>query len=422
MSEEMSPEGKRNLYTLSLVGLVITLAFGLFMPILPLYASQLGANGLEVGVLMSSFMLTRAISGPYAGALSDKVGRKQIILIGTVIYGICSFLYVLPDTWWGLALIRGIQGSASGFVWPVSEALIIDSVPQARRSRSISIFVIFTNIGMVSGPVTGGMISQIGVSFYGMGLFESYKLPFYFTGVLSFLCVALVFVGAKNVITTGEEHRKNAKDIEIPSDHRKMLNVLYINTFMLGMGMGLAASIAALYANSVLGLSAFYISIIFTIASGTGIAVSYPVSRLADRHSKKRIIVNASIAKSAFMLMIPFAPDPVSYGSCMVARNAGMQAADPPMRGLQADLIPAELRGKLVGYMHAYNNIGAVVGPIIGGLIYDLSGNAVLHFLFFTMFMKGMPFLIAVVLSFMAVALLIIYIDEEKIKKQVSVK
>jgi MFS family permease len=265
--------------------------------------------------------------------------------------------------------------------------------------------------------MTGGVISQIGVSFYGMDVFESYRLPFYFTGILSFFCVALVAFGAKNFIHVEEKHKNNAQSVEIPPDHKRMLNVLYINTFMLGMGMGLAASIAALYANSVLGLSAFYIAVIFTVASGTGIAVSYPVARVADRHGKKGIIVKASLIKCAFMVMIPFAPDSVTYGSCMVARNAGMQAADPPMRGLQADLIPVKLRGKLVGWMNAFNNLGAVVGPIIGGLIYDMSGSSELHFLFFTMFMKGMPFLIAGVLSFMAVALLIIYIDEGKIKK-----
>jgi len=156
--------GKRNLYILAVVGGVISLAFGLFLPILPLYAKHLGANGLDVGILTSSFMLTRAIVGSYAGKLSDIMGRKKIILLGTFLYGFLSVLYVFPDNWIWLAVIRAIQGIASGAVWPVSEALIIDSVHPDKRARAISIFIIASNIGWIGGPVLGGSISQIGIS------------------------------------------------------------------------------------------------------------------------------------------------------------------------------------------------------------------------------------------------------------------
>ncbi|MCX8174171.1 MAG: MFS transporter [Thermoplasmata archaeon] len=419
MSAEARAEsvGKRNLYILAIVGGVISLAFGLFLPILPLYAKHLGADGLGVGILTSSFMLTRALVGPYAGKLSDMMGRKKIILFGTFLYGFLSVLYVVPSTWIGLAVIRAIQGIASGAVWPVSEALIIDSVRPDKRARAISIFIITSNIGWIGGPVLGGTLSQIGVSLFNMDIFDSYKIPFYFTAIFSFACVGLVAFGTEDVIHPQNNKNGNGKGVEIPEENKKMLNVLYINSFLVGLCMGLGSAIFVLYANDVFGLSAFVISVILTVGMGGGIAFAYPVARFADKRGRKKIIVGTGLLRSIMNLLMPMAPTPLVMASVMSVRSIGMQCADAPMRSLQADIIPKELRGKLVGTMQSFNNIGAIAGPIIGGLLYDFVENTSYWLYVVPFFIKGLPFFISGILGILGVILIWKYIDESKIRK-----
>ncbi|MEM3493560.1 MAG: MFS transporter [Thermoplasmata archaeon] len=415
--QELERIGKRNLYILAVVGGVISLAFGLFLPILPLYAKHLGADGLGVGILTSSFMLTRALVGPYAGKLSDMMGRKRIILFGTFLYGFLSILYVIPDTWLGLALIRAIQGVASGAVWPVSEALIIDSVKPEKRARAISIFIISSNIGWIGGPVLGGTLAQIGVSFYNMDIFESYKIPFYFTAILSFVCVGFVAFGTEDVLARENKRNGNGNNVEIPEENRRALHVLYINSFLLGLCMGLGSAVFVLYANDVFGLSAFFISIILTVGMGGGIAFAYPAAMLADRGGRKRIIVGTGFLRSGMNLLMPVAPNPLAMATVMTVRSIGMQCADAPMRSLQADVIPQAVRGKLVGVMQSFNNVGAIAGPIIGGLLYDAVENSTYSILGVQFFAKGLPFFLSGILGIAGVLLIWRYIDERRIKR-----
>lgn len=419
MSEEERIEkiGKRNLYILAVVGGVISLAFGLFLPILPLYAKHLGAEGLGVGILTSSFMLTRALVGPYAGKLSDIMGRKRIILFGTLLYGFLSILYVVPDTWIGLALIRAIQGIASGAVWPVSEALIIDSVKPEERARAISIFIISSNIGWIGGPVLGGTLSQIGVSLFHMDVFDSYKIPFYFTALFSFVCVGFVALGTKDVLHPENKKNGNGNWIEIPEENRKMLNVLYINSFLLGLCMGLGSAVFVLYANDVFGLSAFLISVILTLGMGGGIAFAYPVAMIADKRGRKKIIVATAFLRSGMNLLMPIAPNSLAMASVMTVRSIGMHSADAPMRSLQADIIPLPIRGKLLGMMQSFNNIGAIVGPILGGLLYDAMENTTYNLFAVPFFAKGLPFFLSGILGIVGALLIWKYIDETKIRK-----
>ncbi|RLG46574.1 MAG: hypothetical protein DRN90_06300, partial [Thermoproteota archaeon] len=132
---------KKNLVLLSWLGFMVSLGFGSISAVLPYYILYLagkldrlpetferisGASSyaLEYTALMSAFMLTRAIMARYFGTLSDRVGRKKIILVGTLFYVLMALAYIASSSTIHLYLIRGFQGIASAMVWPVAEALL----------------------------------------------------------------------------------------------------------------------------------------------------------------------------------------------------------------------------------------------------------------------------------------------------------
>ena len=103
-------QARRNVNYLAALDFIISLGFGLILPLFPLYVKSLGGGGLEVGILFSSFVLTRAILATPFGNLSDRIGRKRLILIGSFLYTFLAILFTVPDTWSGLIFVRALQG------------------------------------------------------------------------------------------------------------------------------------------------------------------------------------------------------------------------------------------------------------------------------------------------------------------------
>src|SRR4030042_1023758 len=159
------------------------------MPLFPLsltYLEEDSANlGLQVGILFASFMLMRALLAAPFGHLSDRVGRKRIILIGSFMYAVLAILFTVPEDWFGLMFVKAFQGVASAMVWPVSEALVIDSSPPSMRGASLGKIVMAANLGMVIGPFVGGGLFGLAYHTLGFSLEDSYKFPFYFTAILA---------------------------------------------------------------------------------------------------------------------------------------------------------------------------------------------------------------------------------------------
>ena len=105
----------------------MTMGFGIFGPFLPLYAELLGASmGLQIGLLTAGFMLTRTLTSTPFGILSDRIGRKNTIVVGLFAYGIITLTFVIATHWTHLVILRTFQGITAGMIWPASRALIVD--------------------------------------------------------------------------------------------------------------------------------------------------------------------------------------------------------------------------------------------------------------------------------------------------------
>ncbi len=106
------------------------IGLGVIWPLIPVYAVELGAGGLLVGLIIASFNASRVIFSPFVGRISDRLGRKKFIMVGLFAYSIVLLLYVLPEKAETLILIRFIHGIASVMVVPIAMALAADIAPK----------------------------------------------------------------------------------------------------------------------------------------------------------------------------------------------------------------------------------------------------------------------------------------------------
>ncbi len=409
-----------NLIVASLLAFSIYMGFGMILPLLPLYVKELNGGGLAVGALMASFMLTRAFLATPFGRLSDRVGRKKVIVSGMFLYAFLAFLFTVPDQWWGLFIVRVLQGTASAMVWPAGEALVVDSAPEVKRGRAISIYMIFTNAGVVAGPLLGGAVLYYTQEVHHMDLLASYRVPFYFTSAISLVGAFLGFFLLKNVLPHGSTKERKTDEqaamATIKGKLRRSLNFLYANSFIEGFSFSMVGVVMVFFMTVHFGLLARDFSILVGAAQALALGMIVLTGMLADRIGRKPIMIAGGLFSSLFTLVLSTTPmlvwgKVIALGSYTL-RELGIQSAAPAMRALQADLVPEKVRGRLIGTLHQFNNLGAVVGPVLGGFLWDLLDGKVLFFANIEIPADVLPFILSAVLLALSAVMVFVFVHE----------
>ncbi len=169
------------LITLLLSVFIGLLGIGVIIPVLPLFAATLGANGFALGVIMAVFSLSRGGLQPVVGSWSDRWGRKQFLVGGLAIYGVVGLLIPLADSVAALVWIRFLQGVGSAMIVPVAMAYMSILAPEGAEGRYMSYLNMAVFFGIGCGPMMGGFIadnwgmpavfySMAGLSFFAMAL------------------------------------------------------------------------------------------------------------------------------------------------------------------------------------------------------------------------------------------------------------
>jgi MFS family permease len=435
-----------NLYVLSTLSFLISLGFGLIAPFLPFYAEFLGADAIAIGVLLSSFMITRALLATPFGNLSDIIGRKRIVGVGSVMYALLAFFFTLPGDWVGLIFVRAFQGVASAMVWPVGEALLVDSVPERERGQAMGVYIFASNLGWVLGPLIGGALLFMGQNVLGLDTLSSYRFPFYVLAILSLFAAGLFFATVEDVIKPRKRERDTAKKRKRKRhilDRRTTfeLRILYLNGLVNGFSMGILSFVTVLFMSDVIKIEEYAIGIIIGLTGSIGIIANIPAGRKADKVGRKPVLLLGGYLARFAVLILPFAgflplrelgratslAFPHLYGLMAISGILGFrffafQISQPALRALQADIIPAAVRGKLIGLMQTMFNIGAIIGAPVGGALYMAFQGNVLGFSPFTFPGEGVPFIISAILGFITLTLILLYVREPKKARKTRIR
>lgn len=409
-------EARMNVNYLASLDFIISLGFGLIFPLFPVYAENLGASAFEIGIIFAAFVLTRAIFSPSFGNLSDRIGRKKLILIGSSLYVVFAIWFTIPESWIGLVVVRGFQGVASAMVWPVSEALVIDSTPQKERGAAMGKMVMASNLGFVIGPFVGGGLVMLAQGPLGFSEMDSYRFPFYFTAMLAAVATLLVWAYVTDARTPDPKKRSMSlrgmlKPEGVEPARLRDLKVLYLNAAMEGFSFSSIGPLMALFLMFRFDLGAEWISILIGIAMGLGALVAFPSGRLSDRWGRKKLFVGGGLIAFTATLLIPTTWSLVIIVCLLGARSMAFQVASPALRALQADVVPEHVRGKLIGVLESMSAFGAVVGAPIGGFIFDQFYGKEMGF---PLGLDGtlIPFVISGVLGIGAITLVQLYVRE----------
>ena len=151
---------RKNTLILGFTLLVVMLGYGMIQPIIPFLITQLGASGWDLGLLSSVYAAMQLVCAPFWGTLSDRIGRKPVLLIGVLGYAIAMLIFGLSTRFWMLFLARTASGVLSSATMPTAMAYLSDNLPEKQRGGAMGQLGAAVGLGVVLGPLLGGVLSS----------------------------------------------------------------------------------------------------------------------------------------------------------------------------------------------------------------------------------------------------------------------
>ncbi len=357
---------RRDLYILWACGFVIQLGFSLIMPFLPLYLEELNVHGPAVelwsGVIFSANFMMMAVVSPIWGALSDRIGRKSMMLRSSFGMALVVWLIGLVTNPWQLLGLRLLQGLVSGFM-PASTAYMASVVPRERSGWALGMLGTGSVAGTVLGPLVGGALARV------MG----YRPIFFLTSVSCILggVVVVLTIHEKFTPVKREKRDDQVSGFKVLAAYPVVLAmavVLFMNMF----SMMTAEPILARYLQSLKAPAewvSFLSGVVFSMTGVANIIVAPIVGRITDRIGAKRVLAFCLAGASIMYLAQGIA---TATWQMIVMRfvlglfTGGLQ---PAVNGLLARSVPREIQGRIFGLTSSAVFIGNTVGPLVGGVV-----------------------------------------------------
>lgn len=337
--------------------------FGIVVPILPRYAERFGASGLTVGLLFASFSLAQFLCAPLLGRLSDRIGRKPVIVISLIGTAIGSFVTGAAGALWVLFAGRIIDGG-SGASLAVAQAAVGDMAEPKDRPRLMGLLGAAFGIGFVLGPALGGLASLGGV-----------HVPFYVAGVLATINAIAAMIRVPETKPQGAavpHAERGLRRHALSPVLRRLALVGFITT----VAFTAFEATFALLGHHRFGFgekgSAFVflgVGIILVIVQG-GL-----YGRLAKQHGVHRMYVVGVGLLVVGLALLAGAQSWVLLGVSLALLSFGQGVASPSLTTMVSDYAPPARRGEAMGYQQSAGAIGRIVGPPMAGWMFDHVGE-----------------------------------------------
>jgi DHA1 family multidrug resistance protein-like MFS transporter len=355
---------KRNLYILTFVLFVVMLGYGIIIPILPFYIEEMGAGGMELGLLTASYAVMRLIFGPIWGGISDRVGRKPILLIGIFGYVVTMIWFGLATQLWMLFAARILSGILSSATAPTTMAYISDSTSEEERGGGMGLLGMAGGVGTIFGPVLGGFLAG-----------ESLSIPFFIAAGLALLSFILA------IIFLPESHPSQKRsDEEEPVVNLRAwweaitspVGNLFILTFISTSGLMIFASIFGLYGLERFDYGTEEVGIIMMVL---GLVSALAQGLLAGPATKRwgdEFIIKAGLLATALSFCLMALADTFTLVLVTTAFFALIVSIQSPALLSLTSRRATVPQGITMGLSNSFVSLGRIFGPILGGTMLDI--------------------------------------------------
>lgn len=360
-----------------LAALANVVGLGVIVPLLPYFALHHGASPLEAAALFSVFSLAQFLTAPLWGRLSDKIGRKPVILISFAGSAVGYLGLAFADDLLMIYLARIFSGVMNGWL-ATSQAYVADVTDDAGRAKGMGMLGAAFGLGFVFGPALGGYLAGADVI--------NYQLPMLIAAAGS----TIAFIVCAVKLREPERHVRN--DISAVKFLPQLtaapilctLVILYFGMFFVFAGM---ESTLALWCERVLDMGPRQVGYYMAFAGICGVIVQGGlVGRLVPRMGEARVVIMGLLFTGAGLIGLPFVTERIWLLLPIALLFIGFGFANPSFQSLISRAAPDTMRGGIMGVAQSANSLGRILGPYWAGFAFTsigvawpfLSGTAIL--------------------------------------------
>ena len=356
---------RRSLAVLSFAMVVVMLGFGMVMPIFPFYIEALGVGGRELGILAAVASMVEFVFAPIWGAVSDRMGRKPVLLIGLSGYFVSTFLMGLVDKYYLLLLVRAISGLLSSATLSSSMAYVSDVTTEDDRASGLGVLGSAMGLGVIIGPGFGGLLGT-----------ESLSLPFFVSSGLTLVAAVFVYL----LVPESLKDASSKPGIRLQSPLKGLrgaltgsFGVLFFLAFLLSFGLTNFEAIFGLYASAKFGYGPDRVGVILMVVGvastlGKGLLTG-PLTRLLG---ESKVIRGSLLAGSLCFLLMLYAD---TYPLILAATALFILSKTLLRPSILSVISKNTTRGQgvVLGLSNSFMSLGRIIGPLWAGYVFDLN-------------------------------------------------
>ena len=371
----MNKKEKRNRIFLVLLSLfVVMLGYGILLPTLPYYTERLALKdnldtdqiNFHIGMLTSIYPLFQLLFVIVWGKLSDKYGRKPLIVIGLIGFVVMNLLTGLATSLTMLYIARIVGGIFTSSVIPVSNAYLSDITSEKRRTKIMAWSGVAISSGVIFGPVLGGFLSQTNLHLkFSFGVFhlDRFSVPFILAALLGMVVLLIITKWLKN---TEIKNRIGSEMVKFSFSLSNYFIILLLLSFVMQFVVTLFETVFSIYGKDELGFTTNQVGIGFMLC-GSVMAVLQPVFATYGEKmltSKQQITLGLLIS-GVSLIVFPFVSGELYIYVTIIIFAAGGAMVTPNLLSA-VSLISKENTGRNISIQSSTNSIGQILGPVLG--------------------------------------------------------
>lgn len=361
-------QGSGSLVILMVNMFIAMVGMGLIIPIMPKYVTEFGATGQAMGYLVAAFGLTQFLCSPIAGELSDKYGRKLLIVTGIGLFTVSQVLFGMAEHMWMLYVSRLLGGMSAALMTPPMMAYVADITTEEKRGKGLGMLMASMTLGVVIGPGIGGMLAEYGI-----------RVPFYAAAALAGLStvVSLLFLPESLSVEERMAARSNTKKKEnllrqMAASAKAPYFMLLVLVFALTFGLQNFEAIFGLYVDVKYGFTPKDISLMITLGAIIGvICQAVLIERLLRTFGEKKILLTMFGLSAISMILLLFVSNYFLIFFVTMLFFVATSIVRPAINTLLSKMAGNE-QGFVAGMNNAYMSLGNIIGPAIAGILFDV--------------------------------------------------
>jgi DHA1 family tetracycline resistance protein-like MFS transporter len=354
----------KRLFSVIFVVFIDLLGFSLILPLLPYYAETFGSNEFVTGLLVASYAAMQLIGAPILGRLSDRFGRRPILLVSIFGTFLGFLLLGFANSLWMLFASRILDGFTGGNL-SVAQAYIADVTDEKNRSKGLGLVGAAFGLGFIIGPVTGGFLSQWG-----------YALPAFAAAALAFVNLVLVAAWLPESLTAERRAAMPEKQPALTMDalfkalRRPFTGSLLITRFFFGLAFAIFQTIFALYALKKFQLDARDTGLVLTYVGVLSVFVQgFLIGRLTQRF-REDVLIAVSVVVMALALL-GWAVVPSVFWLLVILTPTAMAGGilNTVLASTLTKAVQAQEVGGILGLAASIESLTRVIAPTLGGAL-----------------------------------------------------